>query len=108
LIFSNTLDCLRVHPEIPGTLNESAIGDFLLFGSKQDPSTTTFAAIRQVPPAHTLSWIAGSEGVRRYWALFSPAPRFATARRLSTSNGSAAFYATPFAIDWRPIKSLSI
>ncbi len=69
LLFSNTLDCLRAHPEIPGTLNESAIGDFLLFGSKQDPSTTTFEAIRQLPPAHTLSWMAGSDRVRRYWAL---------------------------------------
>src|SRR6185436_10988016 len=69
LIFSNTLDCLRVHPEISGRLNDSAIGDFLLFGSKQDPSTTTFEAIRQLPPAHTWSWLAGSDRVRRYWAL---------------------------------------
>ena len=31
-LFSNTLNCLRAHPQISDELNEAAIGDFLLFG----------------------------------------------------------------------------
>ena len=31
-IFSNTLDCVRLHPDVSGELNESAVADFLLFG----------------------------------------------------------------------------
>ena len=36
-IFSNTLDCLRLHPAISDRLNDLAIADFLLFGMNYDP-----------------------------------------------------------------------
>jgi len=66
--FSNTLNCLRRHPEISDELNDSAIGDFLLFGINCELTTTTFRDIRRLPPAHCLSVCA--EGVRtsRYWS----------------------------------------
>jgi asparagine synthase (glutamine-hydrolysing) len=73
-LFSNTLNCLRQHPAVSAQLNELAIGDFLLFGYNQDPATTTFSAIRQLPPAHTLTWQDGHEQVRRYWTLPIEAP----------------------------------
>jgi asparagine synthase (glutamine-hydrolysing) len=68
LLFSNTLNCLRAHPEISDGLNEAAIADFLLFGLNCDNSTTTFRQVRRLPPAHALS--ASAEGVRltRYWS----------------------------------------
>ena len=54
-LFSNTLNCIRLHPEITDELNDSAIGDFLLFGLNCDLTTTTFRDIRRLPPAHCLS-----------------------------------------------------
>ena len=45
LLVSNTLNCLRQHPSVSDTLNEQAIGDFLLFDINQNPATTTFFRI---------------------------------------------------------------
>jgi asparagine synthase (glutamine-hydrolysing) len=67
LIFSNTLDCVRMLPEAAAGLNELAVADFLLFGAIQDPTATTFAGIRRLPPAHALTWCGGRLSVRRYW-----------------------------------------
>ncbi len=68
-VFSNTLDCVRLHPAVSDELNEQAIGDFLLFESNQDLRTTAFADIQRLPPAHTLTCSAGEIRVRRYWNL---------------------------------------
>ncbi len=67
-LFSNVLNCVRSHPGISDSLNDAAIGDFLLFGLNCDLSTTTFRDIRRLPPAHCLS--VSAEGVRilRYWS----------------------------------------
>ena len=54
-LFSNTLDCLRQHPEVSEELNDAAIGDFLLFGLNCDVATTTFRDIRRLPAAHTMT-----------------------------------------------------
>src|SRR2546425_1936863 len=69
VVFSNTLECVRLHPAVSDGLNERAIGDFLLFGANQEPATTTFADIQRLPPAHTLSCVEGALRVRRYWTL---------------------------------------
>ena len=67
-LFSNTLDCVRQHPEVSSELNDAAIGDFLLFGLNCDVGTTTFRDIRRLPPAHSMT--VSSEGLRihRYWS----------------------------------------
>jgi len=67
-LFSNTLDCLRQHPEVSEELNDAAIGDFLLFGVNCDAATTTFRDIRRLPAAHAMT--ISSEGLRiqRYWS----------------------------------------
>ncbi|MFZ0084023.1 MAG: asparagine synthase-related protein [Candidatus Acidiferrales bacterium] len=67
-LFSNTLDCVRQHPEVSSELNDAAIGDFLLFGLNCDVATTTFRDIRRLPPAHFMT--VSSEGLRihRYWS----------------------------------------
>ena len=69
LVFSNTLDCLRLHPAVGSALNELSIADFLLFGCNHDTSATAFARIRRLSPAHALSGAAAAPRVRRYWAL---------------------------------------
>ncbi len=68
-LFSNTLNCLRQHPDVSEELNDAAIGDFLLFGLNCDDATTTFRDIRRLPAAHTMT--ISSEGLRiqRYWSV---------------------------------------
>jgi asparagine synthase (glutamine-hydrolysing) len=67
--FSNTLNCLRLHPAVSDELNELAVADFLLFELNQDPTTTTFADVQRLPPAHTLTVSQGGAQIRRYWTL---------------------------------------
>jgi len=64
--FSNTLECLRLHPSISSQLNEQAIADFLLFESNQEPSTTVYAEIRRLAPAHSLTVSAEGTRLLRY------------------------------------------
>lgn len=67
-LFSNTLNCLRAHPDVSDGLNDEAIGDFLLFGLNCDVATTTFRDIQRLSPAHLL--VVSAEGLRtqKYWA----------------------------------------
>ncbi len=69
LIFSNTLDCVRLHPDVSDRLNDTAICDFLLFGANTEGSTTSFADIRRLPRAHWLKWSADGIEIREYWRL---------------------------------------
>ncbi len=69
LIFSNTLNALRLHSAVSNELNEQAIGDFLLFGLNQDPATTTFADIQRLPPAYSLRCIEGQISIHQYYQL---------------------------------------
>lgn len=67
--FSSTLNELKVST----TLNETAIGDYLLFGVNQDQSTTVFKDIQRLPPAHTLIVENNEIKIRRYWTPSIPA-----------------------------------
>jgi asparagine synthase (glutamine-hydrolysing) len=69
LIFSNTLNCVRLHPNVSDRLNERAIGDFLLFGWNQDAAISVFADVQRLPAAHVLTWSAQGLRLRRYWKL---------------------------------------
>jgi asparagine synthase (glutamine-hydrolysing) len=69
IVFSNTLDCVRLHPGVGDGLNERAIGDYLLFGYNDEPTTTTFADVRRLAPAHSLNCGHGTLHPRRYWTL---------------------------------------
>jgi asparagine synthase (glutamine-hydrolysing) len=66
-LFSNTLNCIRLHPRVSGELNEAAIGDFLLFGLNCDNATTFFRDIQRLPPAHSLTLSPRGVQLRRYW-----------------------------------------
>jgi asparagine synthase (glutamine-hydrolysing) len=69
--FSSSLNELRLNPKVSNTLNEIAVGDYLLFGVNQDLSTTIFKDIQRLPPGHTLTVANGSLKIQRYW---SPEP----------------------------------
>jgi asparagine synthase (glutamine-hydrolysing) len=76
LIVSNTLECVRRHPAVSGTLNDLAIADFLLFGMNQDPETTWFDDVYRLPPAHMATWTKGEQRIDRYWTLPVEEPVF--------------------------------
>jgi asparagine synthase (glutamine-hydrolysing) len=65
--FSNTLDCVRLHPQVSDRLNDAAIGDFLLFGMNYEEDTTSFADIQHLPRAHWLRWSADGMETKEYW-----------------------------------------
>src|SRR6185295_13952039 len=65
--FSSSLNELRLDPRVSNTLNEIAVGDYLLFGVNQDLSTTIFKDIQRLTPGHTLTFANGSITTRRYW-----------------------------------------
>ena len=67
--FSSTLNELKASTE----LNETAIGDYLLFGVNQDQSTTVFKDIQRLPPGHTLIVQNNEIKIQRYWTPSLPA-----------------------------------
>jgi asparagine synthase (glutamine-hydrolysing) len=81
LVFSNTLNCVRLCPGVSDELDEQFIGDFLLFATSLDADRTAFQAVRRLPPAHALVAAGGGVATRRYWSLpLDPPTRFRHAR----------------------------
>jgi asparagine synthase (glutamine-hydrolysing) len=68
-LFSNTLNCIRLHPDVSSELNEAAIGDFLLFGLNYNNATTSFRDIQRLPPAHSLTFSSNGLRIKRFWTL---------------------------------------
>lgn len=66
-VFSNTLDCVRLHPAVSAKLDDTSVGDFLMFGHYQDRDRTIYADIGRLAPAHSLVLTPGGLTVRRYW-----------------------------------------
>jgi len=66
-VFSSVLNCVRMHPDVSDTLNETAIGDFLLFGLNFDDATTAFRDVRRLLPAHSLTITQEEFFLKRYW-----------------------------------------
>ncbi len=71
LILSSQIPGLLAYPGVDQTLNEQAIGDFLLFGTHEwlDHSATIYRSIFKLPPAHQLIADRSGVQVRRYWDL---------------------------------------
>lgn len=76
VVLSNTIDCVRLHPAVSDRLNDLAVADFLLFELNHDTTTTVYADIRRVPPAHAAVWSDTSATVTRYWTLPVDEPVF--------------------------------
>ena len=76
VVFSNTLDCVRLHPAVSSRLNELAVADYLLFGNNEDDGSTTFADIRRVRPGHVIEADVrrGVLAERSYWTFDYPSP----------------------------------
>jgi len=76
VIFSNTLECVRLHPAVSNRLNDQAIADFLLFEVNKNQATTTFADIQRLAPAHCATWSASGMQLWRYWTMPIDEPVF--------------------------------
>lgn len=74
ILFSNTLNCLRTHPEVSDGLNDLAIADFLMFGFSISMDNSAFEDIKRLPPAHTLTWTPERRFcmIESYWSLSAP------------------------------------
>jgi asparagine synthase (glutamine-hydrolysing) len=69
LVFSNTLDVVRLAPELSSKLDPHFIGDFLLQSWCPDVERTAFLDVRRLPAGHVLSYSNGEVRVRRYGTL---------------------------------------
>ncbi len=69
LAFSNTLDCVRLLASVSEKLDDTAVGDFLLFGYYVDLDRTIYSDIRRIPRAHRLIASRDRVEVRRYWEM---------------------------------------
>lgn len=67
ILLSNTLNCVKRHPEVSLELNYAAIGDFLLFRQNWDMETTTFQNIFRIPPGSYLVWKNNTISITKYW-----------------------------------------
>jgi len=69
LVFSTSLDCVRLHPAVRDALDDGWIADFLVFGDPQSPDTTVCADVRLLPPGHALAVEEGRVSIRRWFSL---------------------------------------
>ncbi len=76
VVFSNTLDVVRLAPEVSARLDGQFIGDFLLQGWCPDAERTAFLDIRRLPAGHVLKYANGDLSVRRYASLPIEEPLF--------------------------------
>ena len=87
-VFASALDAVRLHPEVGTELDEGWIADFLVHGDTQALDATLYAAVWQLPPAHTLVVQDGRIHVTRYWSLpTEPAVRRSTKVRDVVAEG---------------------
>jgi asparagine synthase (glutamine-hydrolysing) len=69
LVFSNTLDVVRLLPEVSSALDRQFIGDFLLQSWCPDAERTAFRDVRRLPAGHALEFSNREIHLRRYTSL---------------------------------------
>lgn len=67
--FSNTLQLLRLVPEVSGELDEFFVGDFLTVGWNIEQERTVYRDIRRLRPAHLIRLSKDSCEIRRFRRL---------------------------------------
>ena len=69
LLFSSELRCLfALDPSLPRTVDAAAIDMYLSLQYIPSPKTV-YAAVKKLPPGHTLIWENGRTTLERYWDL---------------------------------------
>lgn len=64
---SNTLNAIRLHPEVKSDLDQVAIADYLLFRINENKHGTTFEHIKHLPAGHCLIFENNTLRLKRYW-----------------------------------------
>jgi asparagine synthase (glutamine-hydrolysing) len=73
VVWSESLEAVLAHPGVDATqLDEAAVADYLIHEVCLDASSTVYAHVRRLPPAHVLRMRGGELAVERYWSF--PAP----------------------------------
>ncbi|HTB93753.1 MAG TPA: asparagine synthase-related protein [Candidatus Sulfotelmatobacter sp.] len=67
--FSNTMQVLRMVPELSAELDDAFVRDFLLEGICNDPERSIWRDVRRLPAGHLLQWKEGSVHLRRFLQL---------------------------------------
>jgi asparagine synthase (glutamine-hydrolysing) len=68
-IVSNTLDCVRLHADVSGELDDSYIFDFLANVRRADFERTVYREIKRLPPGCILDLTSSGGSIRKYWQL---------------------------------------
>lgn len=69
LVFSNTLECVLLHPGVDRALDDESVADFLVHGMHRDADRTIRRGVRALPPGHALSVQDGRVRTWRWWSL---------------------------------------
>jgi len=69
LCVSNTLNAIRLHPDVSSELDELAIADYLLFRINENSRGTSFKDIKRVPAGHFILYENNNVKIKSYWAL---------------------------------------
>ncbi|MBL4672746.1 MAG: hypothetical protein JKX81_10850 [Arenicella sp.] len=69
LCLSNSLNTVRLHPDVGSQLSEPAIADYLMSRMNHTADGTIFKQINQLPAAHKLIFQDGQLHSERYWSL---------------------------------------
>jgi asparagine synthase (glutamine-hydrolysing) len=67
--FSNTMQVLRMVPEVSAELDDAFVRDFLLEGICNDPERSVWRDVRRLPAGHLLQWNEAGIHVRRFLRL---------------------------------------
>jgi asparagine synthase (glutamine-hydrolysing) len=69
-VFASSVEAVLAHPQVPETLDEGRIADFLVTQLEGIDKTSTFyREVRRLAPAHWISLGADGARSRRYWSL---------------------------------------
>ena len=69
-LFASTIDALLVHPMVSRQLDQTALGDFLIFGNYLDAELSIYKDIRRLPPAmHLYIDHTGYYNTKAYWKI---------------------------------------
>jgi asparagine synthase (glutamine-hydrolysing) len=68
-VFSNTLDCVLLHPRVDAGIDEEALADFLVHGYVWDPERTIRRGVRALPAGHRMVVEEGRVSISRWWSL---------------------------------------
>ena len=103
-VFGNTLNCLRLHPGVSDTLNEVAIGDFLLFGTEPGPRDDDLC--RHPAPARRPlpDLVCANESASAVTGRCRSTATFATNDRATTSTISRRYCARRWTIGCEPVR----